>query len=579
MMDEKELNSLVNEYINLHIFTEEGTEYKILDFICCGGNGLIFNCMNSFNNEFIVKILYKTNEEKREKFRKEIKLLKSVDSEYIVKCKGVGSVRPHGKKIDRPFYLMNKYDCSLEDMLENDEVSPINAFNFILQICYGIRALHKRKIPFIHRDLKPSNILFDKKNNRVLISDFGLVHLDNGNDTITTGFAGNIDYHAPEQKIRGKQKIGTYTDIYSLGLIMNVLFTKEIAQGEGYKKIFDVSPHFGYLDKIIERMIKHDILKRESDIDTIIFELEKHQSEYEFEEAILNHDYEEIDLNRSEIDELMDLLALSNHLYCSDTNWDLINLNYKCDYHFSCDEKITSVVLLIMIYERVKYEFEYESKCLEENKMLYKPLLNENDFAKTYFDFCSIVDNLIIYKNFNVYRNYAKKYFYSIAYHHAMEVVRDINSYKELINHNCNNAPILWATSFVFNKLSAYKEAKILPSNFLSLVYYSKSDVSDKNELYVDKYGNFKKLSELIQLRIGEHSTIIENKKLKVFFGDLHKEDRFEKFIKEISKKLGDTDVRSCDLLDIISNCEINGLKKIYIIDSPDADTILESSN
>lgn len=41
--------------------------------------------------------------------------------------------------------------------------------------------------------------------------------------------------------------------------------TKEIAQGENYKQIWEVFPYFSFIDEVVKRMIQHSI-KRESTI-------------------------------------------------------------------------------------------------------------------------------------------------------------------------------------------------------------------------------------------------------------------------------------------------------------------------
>lgn len=95
---------------------------------------------------------------------------------------------------------MNKYDKTLEEIINEDQYTPFQAYNYVKQLCKGIEVLHTGKVPIIHRDLKPENILYDSNSDTLLISDFGLAHLEKETKTINQEFVGNIDYHAPEQK-------------------------------------------------------------------------------------------------------------------------------------------------------------------------------------------------------------------------------------------------------------------------------------------------------------------------------------------------------------------------------------------
>ena len=308
------MDQIENEYIKYlgkEITCASGKKYTITKYISEGGNGFVFDCEDSNKVSYVLKLLHTPKENKILNFKKEIMLQKQLRSKYIVECIDSGEEIFGNNKKPRPFYIMKKYNSSLEDLLNSNQITPIQAYKYTLQLCYGLRVMHRQKEPVIHRDLKPENILYDKEKDKVLICDFGLAHLgNNNNSTINEGFVGNIDYHAPEQKKRGKKIVGTYTDIYSLGLIINVLFTKEIAQGEKYKKIWQCAPYFSFLDDIVERMIRHDTSTREHDINSVILELEENDLKYEVEESFLKGMYKKIGLPAKKVSELMNLFSL-----------------------------------------------------------------------------------------------------------------------------------------------------------------------------------------------------------------------------------------------------------------------------
>jgi serine/threonine protein kinase len=74
----------------------------------------------------------------------------------------------------------------------------------------------------IHRDLKPANLLITP-DDRVKITDFGIVKLVGSEKTNTGGNYGSPEYVSPEQAEGGN--VDTRSDIYSLGVILYEMLT------------------------------------------------------------------------------------------------------------------------------------------------------------------------------------------------------------------------------------------------------------------------------------------------------------------------------------------------------------------
>lgn len=129
-----------------------------------------------------------------------------------------------------PFVVMAFVDG--ESMAEHLRVRPSNTdpadtVRLIRQIAVGLRAVHSHGI--VHRDLKPANILIDREG-QALLTDFGLARPDNESQRLTMHGAviGTPGYMAPEQAAGESDRIGPWTDLYSLGVMMYVTLTGQL---------------------------------------------------------------------------------------------------------------------------------------------------------------------------------------------------------------------------------------------------------------------------------------------------------------------------------------------------------------
>lgn len=92
-------------------------------------------------------------------------------------------------------------------------------------VCEAVLHAHRQAV--IHRDLKPSNILV-MADGRVKLLDFGIAKqlesLDDGADQTRTGLRLLTPAYAAPEQLRGN-RVGVYTDIYSLGVLLYELLT------------------------------------------------------------------------------------------------------------------------------------------------------------------------------------------------------------------------------------------------------------------------------------------------------------------------------------------------------------------
>lgn len=139
---------------------------------------------------------------------------------------------------------------SLLTILEEETLSAKTACKYAYQICNALIGLHNLGI--IHRDIKPSNIIINKDDEAILI-DMGIARLISSSGEKDTCELGTVGFAAPEQF--GLSQSGKSTDIYSLGILLNIMITG-VHPAIGTAK--------GPIKRIINKAISTEISKRYS---------------------------------------------------------------------------------------------------------------------------------------------------------------------------------------------------------------------------------------------------------------------------------------------------------------------------
>lgn len=111
---------------------------------------------------------------------------------------------------------------SVAEVLETGVYTYSGARKIILDICDALGIIHSHG--FVHRDIKPENIMISQ-DGIVKLIDFNAsrsVKLEAKKDTVAIG---TIGYASPEQL--GLSQSDPRTDIYALGVLLNVMLTGE----------------------------------------------------------------------------------------------------------------------------------------------------------------------------------------------------------------------------------------------------------------------------------------------------------------------------------------------------------------
>ena len=124
----------------------------------------------------------------------------------------------------------NGENLVLEEFIEGDTLgfllkgalfSPEETKKIVSQVCRALWVLHS--IGAVHRDVKPENIIL--RGSEAVLIDFDAARLHKPELDNDTQILGTTGYAAPEQY--GLSQSDIRTDIYSLGILINVMLTGE----------------------------------------------------------------------------------------------------------------------------------------------------------------------------------------------------------------------------------------------------------------------------------------------------------------------------------------------------------------
>jgi serine/threonine protein kinase len=141
---------------------------------------------------------------------------------------------------------------TVSDVLDSGLYKESGAVTIVLSLCDALHILHENGI--VHRDIKPENVMIDNDGTVKLI-DYNAAKLYKPHRSHDTHILGTTGYAAPEQF--GITQSDRRTDIYALGILMNVMLT-----GEHPSKSF----YHGRLAKIIEKCTRLNPDKRYQNI-------------------------------------------------------------------------------------------------------------------------------------------------------------------------------------------------------------------------------------------------------------------------------------------------------------------------
>ena len=260
------------------------SHYKIIEKLGEGGMGVVYKAEDTkLKRTVALKFLplhLTTDETDKKRFLHEAQSASAINHPNV--CV-IHDIQEHD---DQQFIVMEYVDgVTLRQKVQERQLELNEVIDYALQIAEALKAAHEEGI--IHRDIKSENIMVTAKN-QIKVMDFGLAKLK-GSAKLTqkTSTLGTVAYMSPEQ-IQG-QEIDARSDIFSFGVVLYELMTSHLPfQGEYEAALSyailnnqpvpvrsirpEVSPA---LEKIIDRCLEKDRIKRYQQADEIISDLHK----------------------------------------------------------------------------------------------------------------------------------------------------------------------------------------------------------------------------------------------------------------------------------------------------------------
>lgn len=120
---------------------------------------------------------------------------------------------------------------TLADVISEGNLKTERAVNIAIRLCEILESLHSLKKPIIHRDIKPSNIIIDK-DGAVWLIDINVAKWFKPDEVEDTRLLGTLYYAAPEQSGYGSTASSDKSDIYAVGILLNVMLTGKLPKEE-----------------------------------------------------------------------------------------------------------------------------------------------------------------------------------------------------------------------------------------------------------------------------------------------------------------------------------------------------------
>lgn len=196
--------------------------YELIEKIGQGGMGDVYLAQrkNKAVQQYVaIKILHKSDHMSEKRFMQEMRILSKLSHQNIsqfIDADYLANGRP---------YVVMEYTQGqrITDYCQRKKLSINARIALFIKLCQAVQHAHRRLV--IHRDIKPDNVLVNE-NGQLKLLDFGIAKViedSNYHKTQTEMGVMTPAYASPEQLFG--HKIGTTSDVYSLGVLLYELLT------------------------------------------------------------------------------------------------------------------------------------------------------------------------------------------------------------------------------------------------------------------------------------------------------------------------------------------------------------------
>ena len=111
---------------------------------------------------------------------------------------------------------------TIHECIESGPIPEMDAVRIVRRLCGILKDLHGLERPIVHRDVKPSNIMITPEG-EVLLLDVNASKWHKPEEIDDTRHIGTMYYAAPEQAGFGMHASTPKADVYSIGVLLNVM--------------------------------------------------------------------------------------------------------------------------------------------------------------------------------------------------------------------------------------------------------------------------------------------------------------------------------------------------------------------
>ena len=383
----------------------------------------------------------------------------------------------------------------------------------------------------------------------LVLADLGIAHFENSNITTKQELLANRGYSAPEQKIKGLSKeITTAVDIFSLGLIINEIFTGKKPEGSNFTLVSDVYPWLIAIDELVERCMRQNPKERPT-ISDILSEMEYIYKKVNVElneiKEYLVDEFEELNLiqkcnneikNRIIKQVINDFLTAKYFLQFK-TEEDLKKYydNHNCIIKYKLDIKLRSEYMKYLLKERCRRKFINEGEVYKNGGKLEPMNLNNNSEDKILYEkFQSFL------KKNSIVDGELLKLFSSCCNYHCKEILENLDKIQEEVS-KLDCVVMCYIITHIINIIDINSNCDLLEYGIL--VNWEKTifdyDMNDSNMGQLSQTDQeYKEMDNILKKFIEEYNSIVTKKgdSFVVRFKDNESYTEFKNYALELSK-------------------------------------------